>query len=194
MLPEYSPRKIICKSQWLEKSSSRIFKGNGRSELSICFMISESVTPCDWYIRRNNQKAWGEGRGRFEKITVGEGWRTVRRIVNNTNSFQRLSMKFWVSRVELSSAVGVQPEIETNTPCREEQKRINFTNYIFDTDCFGLSGDKFTRRHCSRARSKTRRKGCQPLSRAFSTGTILEWQEWQSNISPWKHGYLWRED
>ena len=53
------------------------FKGNGRNVLRICDLVwfrkvLSHVIDMGW----NNKKGWGEGRGRFEKITVGEGWRT----------------------------------------------------------------------------------------------------------------------
>lgn len=79
---------------------------------------------------------------------------------------------------------------------RANLKRINFTKYICSREILiRIALDcQVTSSRAVLLAGKTRRKGCQRLSRAFSTGTILEWQEWQSNISPWKHGYLWRED
>ena len=192
----FTKREIICKSRWLEKSSSDIFKGNGRNVLRICALVwfrkvLSHVIDMGW----NNKKGWGEGRGLFEKITVGEGWRTVRRIVNQYQEFSTplnevLSFKGWIVKCSWRTTRNRDKHTVRRRTKTDQLYKVHLQSGNFDTDCFGLSGDKFTRRLCSRARSKTRRKGCQRLSRAFSTGTILEWQEWQSNISPWKHGYL----
>lgn len=139
----------------------------------------------------------GEGRGEddLRKLQWGRAEEQNQYEQFSTPLNEVLSFKGWIVKCSWRTT---RNQDKHGVRRRANLKRINFTKHICSReilirialDCQVTS----SRRHCSRARSKTRRKGCQRLSRAFSTGTILEWQEWQSNISPWKHGYLWRED
>ena len=128
----------------------------------------------------------GEGRGEddLRKLQWGRAEEQNQYQQFSTPLNEVLSFKGWIVTCSWRTT---RNQDKHGVRRRANLKRINFTKHICSReilirialDCQVTS----SRRHCSRARSKTRRKGCQRLSRAFSTGTILEWQEWQSNIS-----------